>query len=134
MPVLTDPFISINGVDLSSHFTSADVPETADAPESTAFGVTTRRRTAGGLKDWTVTLEYNQDFDAGQLDATLSPLLATSCALVIRPDSAALGPANPERRGSGIMTAYTPIGGSVGELLTGTATFEAASDLTRHTS
>ena len=66
MPVLTDPFISINGVhDLSSHFTSADVPETADAPESTAFGVTTHRRTAGGLKDWTVTLEYNQDFDAG---------------------------------------------------------------------
>ena len=57
--VLTDPFISIGGNDVSDHFTSIGLPVEAETQEATAFGDCpgeTRRLRAewdwSGLKDW----------------------------------------------------------------------------------
>ena len=49
--VLTDPFISIAGNDVSDHFTSVALPVEAETQEATAFGDEWRTR-LGGLKDW----------------------------------------------------------------------------------
>ena len=85
--VLTDPFISLAGNDVSDHFTSVALPVEAETQEATAFGDEWRTR-LGGLKDWSATMDFNQDFEAGQIDALMWPLLGTSVAVVIRPDSA----------------------------------------------
>ena len=92
--VLTDPFISIAGNDVSEHFTSVALPVEAETQEATAFGDEWRTR-LGGLKDWSASLDFNQDFAAGQLDALMWPLIGTNVALVIRPDSAAAGGGQP---------------------------------------
>ena len=64
--VLTASFISINGVDLSEHFTSIDVPVEVDVPEATAFGDEWRTRAPDGLKDWTASADYNQELRRGR--------------------------------------------------------------------
>ena len=97
--VLTDPYISIDSNDLSDHFTSISLPVEADVQQSTAFGSGWRTR-LGGLKDWSATLDFNQDFDDGQLDDILWPLIGTSVAVVVRADSAAVGADNPEYSGN----------------------------------
>ena len=128
--VLKDPFVSIAGNDLSDHFTSISLPAEAETMEATAFGDSWRTR-VGGLKDWSATLDFNQDFDAGQLDSILWPLLGTNLALVVRPESDPVGAGNPQWSGNAILTSYPPLGNSVGELATGSITLEANGPLTR---
>lgn len=128
--VLIDPFISIDGVDVSDHFMSVALPAEAEAVEKTRFGNQWRGR-AGGLKDWTATLGFNQDFDSGQIDSVLWPKLGTRVALQVRPDSAVMSANNPQYSGNGILTSYPPFGTSVGELVTGDITIVADGTLTR---
>ena len=128
--VLSDPFISINGTDMSDHFKSISHPIEAEAQEATAFGDDWRNR-VGGLKDATATLEYNQDYDAGAVDAVLFPLVGKVVALVWRPDMAAVGVTNPQYSQSMILTSYMPIEGSVGDLIMGSVTLEGAGALAR---
>ncbi len=131
--VLTATFFSINGNVLSDHFTSIDVPVEVDLQEATAFGDEWRTR-IGGLKDWSATADYNQDYDAGQLDAVLWPLLGTSVPLVVRADDDPIGVTNPEWRGNVILSSYQPVQGSIGELVTGSISLMGNGPLARATS
>ena len=128
--VLTNPFISIGGVTMSDHFTSVALPVEAETQEATAFGDDWRTR-LGGLKDWSASLDFNQDFDNNQLDSMLWPLVGTNVALVIRPDMATRGANNPEWTGNAILMSYPPLGNSVGELATGSITLEGNGPLVR---
>ena len=131
--VLTDPFISINGADVSDHFTSITLPAEAEVQESTAFGGGWRTR-VGGLKDWSASLDFNQDFDDGEIDSILWPLLGVRLALVVRPTSAVVSANNPQWTGNCILESYPPLGNSVGELATGSISLQADGELTRATS
>ena len=131
--VLTDPFISIAGNNVSDHFTSVALPVEAETQEATAFGDDWRTR-LGGLKDWSASLDFNQDFANNQLDSLMWPLIGTSVAVVIRPDSGPVGAANPQFSGSAILMSYPPLGNSVGELATGSITLEGNGPLVRATS
>ena len=128
--VLKDPYISIDGNDVSDHFTSISLPVEAETMETTAFGDDWRTR-VGGLLDWTAALDFNQDFDDGELDDLMWPLLGTSVALEVRPDSAAVGTNNPKFTGNAILMSYPPLGNSVGELATGSLTLEGNGPLAR---
>ena len=130
--VLKDPYITINTNDVSDHFTSISLPTEAETQESTAFGDDWRTR-AGGLKDWSASLDFNQDFDAGQLDDLMWPLLGTSVAIEVRPGPGARSPTNPAYFGNAILMSYPPLGNSVGELATGSLGLEGAGVLTRAT-
>ena len=131
--VLTNAFISLGGVDVSDHFHSVTIDTGADTQESTAFGDEWRSMEPG-LKNWSIAGDYNQDFEAGELDATLEPLLGTKVAIIVRPDAGVVSVPNPQRAGTGILTGYAPLGTSVGELVTGSATFEGDGPLVRTTS
>ena len=85
----------------------------------------------GGLKDWSASLDFNQDFADGALDDLMWPLLGTNVALIIRPDSAAVGANNPQWTGNAIFMSYPPLGNSVGELATGSMTMEGNGPLVR---
>ena len=87
-----------------------------------------------GLKDWSISIDFNQDFGAGQLDSILWPLLGTKLAFLVRPDSAAVSTSNPEWTGMAILTGYPPLGNSVGDLADGSLSLEGAGELARATS
>ena len=130
--VLTDAFISIGGNDLSEHFSSVTIETSAELQEATAFGDDWRTR-VGGLKDWSVSADFMQDFAASQLDATLWPLLGTDVAVIIRPTSAVRSAANPQYGGNAILESYPPLGNSVGELATGSISLQGNGPLARAT-
>jgi hypothetical protein len=131
--VLTDADVNINSVDLSAHVTSVTINYNADEVEDTAMGDTTRSRLAG-LIDWSVDVEFNQDYATGAVDATLFSLVgAAAFACVFKPTSAAVSTSNPSFTGNAILTSYAPVSGSVGDLATSSASFAAAGTLTRAT-
>jgi hypothetical protein len=115
--VLTDVFVEVAGVDLSARVDSVTLNFGPALVESSAFGSSSVRRLAG-VKDWSVDLQFQQDFAAGQVDATLSgPALAgTAVTVELRPTTAARSATNPAYRGSAFIESYTPLGGAHGEL------------------
>ena len=128
--VLKDPYITFGANDVSDHFTSISLPVEAETQESTAFGDDWRTR-VGGLKDWSASLDFNQDFETGQLDALMWPLLGTSVAIEVRPGPGARSANNPAYFGNAILMSYPPLGNSVGELATGSLTLEGNGPLAR---
>ena len=127
---LTDAFISIDGNTVDGDGTNLNMAYSADSLDTTSFGDTTRVR-IGGLKDWTLQVDFNQDFASGGLDGLMFPLVGTVVAIIIRPDAGVIGVNNPELTGSGLVTSYPPFGNGVGELGTTSITLKAATDLAR---
>lgn len=132
--VFTDAFVSINGVDLSAHVRSVTLNYQAELQDSTTMGDTTRER-LGGLKDWSIEVEFNQDYAASQVDATLFSLVGSTFTVIVRPvEGTAVGATNPNYTGTGILESYSPVGGAIGELLMTRISIQAAGALSRATS
>lgn len=129
----TDASVVINSVDLSDHVRQVTLNVSADELDDTAMGATYRSR-KGGLKDWSVTVEFNSDFAASEVDATLWPLLGSTTTITVKPTSAAVGSTNPSFSGSVLVSQVNPVGNSVGDLATVSVTWPGASTLTRATS
>lgn len=128
--VYTNAFLSIGGTDLSDHVRQATLEYNAEMQDKTAMGDLTRTR-LGGLKDWTLTVNFNQDFAASNVDATLFPLVGTSVAIILRPDAAAVSATNPNFTGNAILESYAPLGGNVGDMAETPVTLQADGTLTR---
>jgi len=89
------------------------------------------RTRMGGLKDWSMDVEFYQDYADNNLDETLFAIVGSTVALIVRPTTAAASAGNPAYTGTGIMESYQPIAGEVGTLAMTTVRFVAAGDLTR---
>ena len=120
---LSNPSVTINSVDLSDQCTSATLTYTAEALESTAFGDTARKYTAG-LQNNEVTVTLYQSYAATETEATIYSLVGTTTTIVLKPSSAAVGATNPSYTLTGAyLESHTPIAASLGELSTITLTF-----------
>jgi predicted secreted protein len=128
----TNASVVVNSVDLSASVRTVTINVEADDLDDTAMGDTYRSR-IGGLKDWSVGLEFNQDFAAANVDATLFPLLGTTTTITIKPTASAVSATNPSYSGSVLVSSYTPLDGSVGDLATVSVTWPGAGTLTRAT-
>jgi hypothetical protein len=124
--VLTDAFVTINGVNLSDHIASITISESTDVIETSAFSTSATKTRLGGLKDNSVTLEFHQDFAAANVEATINgtpTLIGTTTQIVVRPTSDAIGAANPSYTFSALCSEWTPLNGAVGELATVSVTW-----------
>jgi hypothetical protein len=114
--VLTDAFVSIDGNDVSDHVKSVTINYSADLQDSTAMGDGSHTR-VGGLKDWSLDVDFHQDYAAANVDALMFPLVGTSFPVIVRPvKTGGVGAGNPNYTGTAIMESYKPITGSVGDL------------------
>jgi hypothetical protein len=130
--VFTDGYVSINAVVLSAHVKSVTLDYSAELQDDTSMGDTTRER-KGGLKDWSVGVEFFQDFAASQVDATLFALVGTTFTVEVRPTSGARSATNPGYSGTGILESYQPIGSEIGAMAMAPVTIQAAGVLSRLT-
>lgn len=131
--VLTDCSLLCGATNLSAWVRSITIQYNADAVENTAMGDTTHTR-IGGLKDWSVSVEFNQDYAASAVDQTLFSLVGSVFTFEAKPTSAAPSATNPKFTGSALLESYQPINGSVGDLNTASVNLVAAGTLTRATS
>jgi len=130
--VYTNAFIQINAVDLSSHAESIGLNYASEMQDETAMGDSTRVR-KGGLKDWSIDVNWHQDFAAASVDATLFSLVGTTVCVEMRPQNICSTAINPIYSGIGVIESYNPMGGSVGALLDAPTTIQSAGDLSRAT-
>jgi hypothetical protein len=114
--ILTDAFILINGVNLSDHGSHVEITSEKDLQDVTSFGATSKTYLLG-LGDGTMGFSFFQDFAAGSVDATLSPIHtgASSVVVEVRPTSAARSVTNPAYVMTGVLAKYAPLNGDVGD-------------------
>jgi hypothetical protein len=132
--VYTDASVTVNTVDLSDHVKSCTVNYEAEMLDDTVMGDTTRSNLAG-LLNWSIDVEFLQDFAAAKVDATLFALIGSaSFTVIVKPTSGSVSSTNPSFSGSVVLESYPPMSGAVGDLETASATFRSAGTLTRATS
>ena len=129
--VLTNAFISVGGVDLSDLVASVTLNETFDVVETTAFSSTAAKTRVAGLEDNSITLEFHQDYATGEVEQTIYPLLGTPAAVIVKPNGSATGAFNPSYTCSAIISEWTPINGSVGELASASVTWPVSGAITK---
>ena len=129
--VLTNAFISVGGVDLSDLVASVTLNSTFDVVETTAFSSTAAKTRLAGLADNSVTLEFHQDYATGEVEQTIYPLLGTAAAVIVKPNGASTSAFNPSYTCSAIISEWTPINGSVGELATASVTWPVTGAITK---
>lgn len=131
--VFTNALFWVNATDLSDHVAEVTLNYSSESLDETAMGDTTRIR-KGGLKDWSMDVNFQQDFAAAKVDATLFSLMGTTACLMLRPKNSCSTGINPDFSGIGVLETYPPLGGAVGTLLMARATWRSASTLTRASS
>ena len=126
--VLTDAHVIVNSVTLSDHANEVTIEDTREEVDITAFGAVNKTITKG-LGDAKITIKFFQDFAAGEVHATLQPLIAstTPVTVEVRPTSAARSATNPAAVLSALLMNYNMLDGSVGEASTISAEFVNAS-------
>jgi hypothetical protein len=129
--VLTNAFISVGGVDLSDLVASVTLSETFDVVETTAFSSTAAKTRVAGLEDNSITLEFHQDYATSEVEQTIYPLLGTPAAVIVKPNGSATGAFNPSYTCSAIISEWTPINGSVGELASASVTWPVTGAITK---
>jgi len=131
--VATDFSVSINGsTALASYLTQVELKTSANDITTTSFGSTWVTRVAG-LKEGTVTLQFNQDYASSTVDATLWPLLGTQATVVIKPTSTAVSSSNPAYTAVALVTDLTPVSGQIGDLATFSVTWPTTGTVSRAT-
>jgi hypothetical protein len=124
--VLTNVAVTFGTTDISSYVTSVTLGSNYDVVETTAFGNTARTRVAG-LADNSVTFEFNQDYAAGALEATIYPTLGTAVSVTVRP----VAGTSPAYSFSALVSEWTPLNGAVGELATASVTWPISGVITK---
>jgi hypothetical protein len=131
--VATDFSVSINGsTALASYLTQVELKASANDVTTTAFGSSWVTRVAG-LKEGSLTLNFNQDYAAATVDATLWPLLGTNATVVIKPTSSAVSSANPAYTAICVVNDLTPVSGQIGDLATFSVTWPTTGTVSRAT-
>ena len=115
--VATDYNITFGTANWSDSIAAVTLDITAETADTTAFG-STYRSFISGLKVASLTVDFHQDFAAGQVDATFFPLLGSAIGFSIKPTSGSVTATNPSYSGTVIVSQYTPFANSVGDLAT----------------
>lgn len=120
--VFTNPSITINSVDLTDRIAQVSIDMSFAEVATTAFGDSAVTRVAG-LGDHSVSMSFHQDFAANEVEATIYPLLGTTTAVVIKPINTTTSSVNPSYSFTALVNSWTPVSGSVGDLLTADVTW-----------
>lgn len=125
--VLRDASITVDSVDLSDHASSVTIETSFDEADATGFG-SVYRENLQGLGDATITVTFQQDFDAASVDATLWPLSQSgeTFPVVVKPTSDVVGATNPSYTMTAVLTSYSPLAGSIGDVSTTDVSFRNA--------
>jgi len=124
--VLKDCAIEVDGVDLSARASKVTITSSKNLVESTAFGAAYRESEIG-IGDASMAVTFQQDYDAGSVNATLWPLHVAGSKFRVRvtPTGAAVSATNPAYfLAEALLPEYTPLNGSVGDLSTIDVTFQ----------
>lgn len=122
--VLANPALEINNVDYTDQCTQVVVTERYESLESTSFGGTARKFTAG-LAAHEVTVTLMLAYGTAEVEANLEALVGTQTSVEIWANgSTTPGATNPKYTLTDCyLESFTPINGQLGQLQTCDLTF-----------
>lgn len=131
--VITDPFVSIDGNDMSAQCTSVELTFEADELDDTAFGSGGWRTKTAGLKNVQFSVNMKHDFANSAEDDLLFAIWNTgsNVTVIVRQDDGLVGSSNPQYSGSACPTSLPVISGSVGEISQATLSWPGSGTWTR---
>ena len=131
--VLTNPVITVAGVDLSDHIASVTLTQSFAEVATTAFGQTAVTRVAG-LGDHSISLDFHEDFAASEVYATISPLIGATSTVSVKPVSGTTTTTNPLFTATVLITEWPLLNGAVGDLATASVTWPVSGAISTSTS
>lgn len=128
-----DARLTVNAVDLSDHLRSSQLNGSGDTLDKTAMGQAARTFLMG-LRNWGVSVEFNDDMAASNVDATIyaAHVAGVAVAIAWRPVNTTISTTNPEFQWDSLINEYN-VGGSIGALATKSLSWQADGDVTRDT-
>ena len=130
--VITNASVTIGSDDLSSSIKKVSLSSSRAEIETTTFGNTAKRRVAG-LIDNKVSLDFNQDFSASSVEASIYSLLGTTATVVIKPNGSTASATNPSYTFTALVTEWMPLDAQVGELASASITWPIDGTITKAT-
>ncbi len=132
-----DVSVVYNGVDVSQYVKNVSLKVDGADLDTTGMGTTNNNfhPRIAGLKDWSGSLEFVQDYAAGAVDATIASAAFNQTAgyvLTVKSTSGVVSATNPRYFGT-VLVKYSPFGQTVGDLGMAKVDFVAAGPLTRAT-
>lgn len=109
--------IVVNGVNFSDHVDNVEVVLSKKSVETTSFSGGGFEQVQGLREDY-FTINFQQDFSAAEVDATLYPLYnnGNEFVVTVNPTTGGNSATNPAYQGTCILLDYTPLTGKVGTL------------------
>jgi hypothetical protein len=130
--IIQNPVIIIAAGTVSANCAQVTINLTAEDVDTTNFASLGWKERQGGLKDGSVSFEWQNDYATGALDSTFFPLLGTQVPFTVRPSStAAVGSGNPQYSGTLLVTEYSPVDSAVGDLATFSTTWPTVGAVVR---
>jgi len=120
--------VLVNGVDLSNDAKGIHVEDSRNAVDVTTFGAGYIQETKG-LGTASITVDFVQDFTAGRVHATLSPLIGSTTPFVVevRAVNGARSATNPGiLMSTALLFTYMPLDGTIGDAAEFSAEFRNA--------
>ena len=128
--VITNATVTIGSVDLSSSIRKVTLSTSRAELDTTTFGNTAKRRIAG-LADSKVSLDFNQDFSASSVEASIYSLIGTTTTVVIKPSGTTVSATNPSYTFTALVTEWTPLDAQVGDLASATISWPIDGGITK---
>ena len=120
----------MDGFDISDHCTSLSFGTVYDLVEVTQMGDIAKKMVAG-LEENTLSLEIQQDFGVSQVESVIYPNRGLRVNCSVRPVNAARSATNPQYDFSVLISEWTPLSGSVGDLATVTVNWPIYGEITK---
>lgn len=130
--VITNPVVTVGGVDLSDHIASVTITESYAEVATTAFGDTAVTRIAG-LGDHSISLDFHEDFAAGEVHATIAPLVGATSTVSVKPVNDTTSATNPLFSATILVTEWPLLSGAVGDLAAASVTWPVSGAVTTAT-
>lgn len=143
--VLTNAYVQLQEVssgttwDISDFVSGITLSTTHELIETTQLDDVYRKMIAG-LGQNQVSFEFYQDFETvvsggvGGLEAIIYPFIGTTLRCRVRPVNAVVSAINPQYRFDMVISEWTPLSASVGELSTAMVTWPITGAITKTTS
>ena len=111
---------------ISTAVTGVTITYSAETLDKTAMTNDGRARLPG-LKDWSITLDFNQDFASTSIEKYYWNAIGTTDSWIsVRPTTANEAASNPSYNGNGLIESFTPIAGTVGDKAAFSVTYMGA--------
>ena len=133
--VLTNAYVAIGGVDISEFVTGISISTSYDIFETTQIDDFSKKYVPG-LAENKINIDFLQDFDPTDglekiINNTVGSLLGTVQSMEIRPLNAGVSSSNPKYTFQVVVSEWTSISASIGELSTVSVNWPISGDITK---